>query len=427
MNITLIPHRKLMAYLLISLPFLLITGPFLSDLAVVLICILYLFNNFLKEIKSYLKNYFVIIFLFFYTLCILSSLLSDYPLISTVKSIFYIRFLFFALATVYIINAQPDTLDKLFISVLICFTILIFDGFYQFIFKKNIFGFEMYEDRLSSFFKDELIYGSYLSKFFPILLSLFFVYKKKTIYLNIVFSTILILSIFAITLSGERAALFLILLISIYLLIMLKLKIKILSTFLIIVLLGVSSILSFNESVKNRVINFTKNQIISDDKIYFFSEDHTGHYLAALNIYNENNKIIGIGPKNFRNYCYNNIKYKNKPFICSSHPHNTYLQILLETGIIGFLILIFIFILLVYVSSKYLYLKIFKKKFILNNFQICLFAFYTMVLWPIVPSGSFFNNYLSIIYYLPLGLLIWSSNYFKTINLDKNIKDNHIK
>ena len=56
-------HIKLMSYLFISLPFLLITGPFLSDLAVVLICILYLLNNFKKEINEYLKNYIVIFFL----------------------------------------------------------------------------------------------------------------------------------------------------------------------------------------------------------------------------------------------------------------------------------------------------------------------------------------------------------------------------
>ena len=172
-------HIKLMSYLFISLPFLLITGPFFSDLAVVLICILYLLNNFKKEINEYLKNYIVTFFLFFYALCILSSLLSDYPLISTLKSIFYIRFLLLALAIVCILNKIPNTLNKLFISILICFLILIFDGLYQFIFKENIFGFIMSENRISSFFKDELIYGSYISKFFPILVSLFFVEKKK--------------------------------------------------------------------------------------------------------------------------------------------------------------------------------------------------------------------------------------------------------
>jgi len=408
-------HQKLMSYLLISIPLLLITGPFLSDLAVVLLCILYLFNCPLNKFKTLFKNYFFIFFLSFYILCIFSSLLSDYPLISTFKSIFYIRFLIFALAIVYVLKNNPNTLDKLFISIFICFVILIFDGFYQFIFKKNIFGFEMYEDRISSFFKDELIYGSYLSKFFPIFLSLFFIYKNKGIKLNIFFSIILILTIFMITLSGERAALFLIILTLIFLFMMLKINIKILTTFLIVILLGVSSILTFNENVKNRVINFTKNQIITKDKIYFFSKDHAGHYYAAIDIYKENNKIIGIGPKNFRNYCYNNQKYQNLPFICTSHPHNTYIQILTETGMLGFLILLTTFFLLIYLSSRHFYFKFFKKEFKYSNFQVSLFAFYVMILWPIVPTGNFFNNYLSIIYYIPLGLLIWSNKNQKLI------------
>ncbi len=408
-------HQKIMKYLFISLPFLLITGPFLPDLSLVLICILYLFNGFKKEIKHYLKKKLFILFLLFYILCISSSLFSDYPLISTVKSIFYIRFLIFTLAIVYILENNPDTLNKFFISILICFVILIFDGFFQFIFKKNIFGFEMHDNRLSSFFKDELIYGSYLSKFFPIFLSLFFIYKKKNIQLNIIFSLILILSTFAITISGERAALFLIVLTLSYLLIMLKLNYKILITFFVIISLGISSIVTLNDSIKDRMVNFTKNQIITKDKIYFFSKDHTGHYYAAIDIYKENNKIIGIGPKNFRNYCYNNQKYQNSPFICSSHPHNTYIQILTETGILGFLIFLTVFFLLIYLSLRHFYFKFFKKEFKYSNFQISLFAFYVMILWPIVPTGNFFNNYLSIIYYIPLGLLIWSNKNQKLI------------
>ena len=401
-------HLKLMSYLSVSLPFLLITGPFLSDLAVVIICILYLFNNFKKEINECLKNYFVIFFLFFYILCILSSLFSDYPLISTLKSIFYIRFLIFALAIAYILKNKPDTLYKLFFSILICFVILILDGFYQFIYKENIFGFKMYEARISSFFKDELVYGSYLSKFFPIFLSLFFILKKKTIYLNIFFSIILIFSIFAITLSGERAALFLTILILVYLLIMLKLNFKILATFSIIIFVGVLSILTFNESIKNRVVNFTKNQIVSNDKIYFFSEDHTGHYLASIDIFKNNNKLIGIGPKNFRNYCYNNEKYLKLPYICSSHPHNTYIQLLTETGVLGFFFPFFIFLTICYYSLKHFFLKIFKNQIYFNNFQVCLLSYFLMIMWPITPTGSFFNNYLSIIYYLPVGFYFWS-------------------
>jgi hypothetical protein len=33
-----------------------------------------------------------------------------------------------------------------------------------------------------------------------------------------------------------------------------------------------------------------------------------------------------------------------------------------------------------------------------------------VTLWPIIPSGNFFNGWLNIIYYLPIGFLIWSLN-----------------
>ena len=403
-----------MSYLLISIPFLLITGPFLPDLALITICIIYLFNNFFSDIRKYYKNYFVILFLIFYVFCILSSLFSDYSSISITRSIGYIRFLIFTLAVIYILNSNPKVVKGLFYSILVCFLILILDGFFQFYFKENIFGFVMQQNRTSSFFKDELIYGSYLSKFLPILLSLFFLIKKKNNKLNIIFSIIFILSVFAITISGERSSLFLTILILLYLMMMLKLNFKILSIFFVTIFLGVGLLVTLNETVKNRIIIFTKNQIFSENKTYFFSEDHNGHLLSALDIFKQNNKIIGIGPKNYRNYCFNNEKYNNKPYVCSSHPHNTYIQILLETGILGFTILIFIFFLIIYLSLRHFFLKLIKRKYLLSNFQVCLLSFYFMIFWPLVPTGSFFNNYLSIIYYIPFGLLIWSKIRFKS-------------
>ncbi len=403
-----------MSYLLISIPFLLITGPFLPDLALITICIIYLFNNFFSDIRKYYKNYFVILFLIFYVFCILSSLFSDYSSISITRSIGYIRFLIFTLAVIYILNSNPKVVKGLFYSILVCFLILILDGFFQFYFKENIFGFVMQQNRTSSFFKDELIYGSYLSKFLPIFLSLFFLIKKKNNKLNIIFSIIFILSVFAITISGERSSLFLTILILLYLMMMLKLNFKILSIFFVTIFFGVGLLVTLNETVKNRIIIFTKNQIFSENKTYFFSEDHNGHLLSALDIFKQNNKIIGIGPKNYRNYCFNNEKYNNKPYVCSSHPHNTYIQILLETGILGFTILIFIFFIIIYLSLRHFFLKLIKRKYLLSNFQVCLLSFYFMIFWPLVPTGSFFNNYLSIIYYIPFGLLIWSKIRFKS-------------
>ena len=47
-----------------------------------------------------------------------------------------------------------------------CFVLLIFDGYIQFFFKENLFGWPIQGSRVSSFFKDELIVGSFLFAFF---------------------------------------------------------------------------------------------------------------------------------------------------------------------------------------------------------------------------------------------------------------------
>ena len=49
------------------------------------------------------------------------------------------------------------------------------------------------------------------------------------------------------------------------------------------------------------------------------------------------NKYVGGGIKNFRYYCHIEKYPKKCNFICNMHPHNYYLEILTETGVVGFL------------------------------------------------------------------------------------------
>jgi O-antigen ligase len=400
--------EKTQSVLLILLPFALITGPFIPDLFVTIISTIFIVKCFSERKIEYFNNIYFKYFLFFYLFCLTSSIMSEYKLISSIKSLFYLRFGLFSLAVWCLLKNNRKLIDYIFLSLLFCFFILIFDGLFQFLFDKNIIGLEKHPTRLSSFFGEELIYGSYLSRFLPILIGLFFFsnYSQNKIntYIAIIF---IIFSITLIYLSGERTAFFLVIMSIIYLVVMIN---KYSKYFLI------ASILSFfvlvtitinNPIVKERMINLTKNQI-GLNNIYVFSRDiYKGHFLIAKDLFQEN-IILGVGPKNYVQHCNNNKKYQTLPYVCSTHPHNTYIQLLAETGLIGFFIIFFLFLTLTFYSIKYIYLKLWKKKELFNFPEICLLSSMLITVWPLITSGSFFNNYLNIIYFFPVGIFIWS-------------------
>ena len=90
--------------------------------------------------------------------------------------------------------------------------------------------------------------------------------------------------------------------------------------------------------------------------------DKTPQYLKEFSTFYDTwlmNKYIGGGIKNFRFYCHErkNIDKDNK-FICNMHPHNYYLEILTETGLVGFVSVLVMFISVLYLTfiKKYFYL-----------------------------------------------------------------------
>ncbi len=402
---------KLSSYLFLLIPIFLITGPFLSDLSLTLVSIfilIHLVNN--KDYK-YLNNRYVYFFLIFYFYIILNSLFNNFNLDSIRISVTFIRFGLFTIATIYILNYNKNLLKNLYQVYLLCFSILIIDGFYQFFMDYNIFGYPLKPGpRVSSFFNDELILGSYLCRSFPVFFGLMIYHynklSKKYYYYGCI---IFILSEVLVYLSGERAAFFYMNLSSIFILIVIKdfkitrLAIFILSIFFIIILS-----ISYPSS-KQRIIDYSIKQMNINkgySDIIVFSIQHNELYKSAIKIY-QDNKIFGVGVKNFRNFC-GKPKFKTSELSCDNHPHNTYIQILSELGLVGF---VFILILLLY-FLKYLFIHLkklfFLKSYHFTDFEICLMSSFLITLWPIVPTGNFFNNWLSIISFYPLGIFFWS-------------------
>ncbi len=148
------------------------------------------------------------------------------------------------------------------------------------------------------------------------------------------------------------------------------------------------------------------------NKVYIFSHDHHGHYMLSIRIIKDY-PIFGTGIKGFRYLCRNKIYILEKNDGCSTHPHNTYFQIFTSNGFVGFAFLLFAFF--------YVIREIFRSKKRINfdnNFdkdevsKNILLAGIFINLWPLIPTGNFFNNWLSMIYFYPIGFYL----YFKFKN-----------
>ena len=185
---------------------------------------------------------------------------------------------------------------------------------------------------------------------------------------------------------------------------------RILRLFTLVISISVIFFISIlNPEVKERNIDYTFEQIGLNDesnKINLLSPQHESHFKSAWRMYNDN-KIFGIGPNNFRKLC-DKEKYLINHLSCSTHPHNTYIQMLSETGVIG---IIFILYFVFYISKSSLLSLISFKNHIylrLSNYQVCLLACFVLTLFPFLPTLSFFNNWINVIYYLPLGFYLQS-------------------
>ena len=180
---------------------------------------------------------------------------------------------------------------------------------------------------------------------------------------------------------------------------------RITSIIISVILISVISVVS--PQIKERNIDTTITQLGLNDNstsINFFSPKHESHIIPALRMFQQK-PIIGFGPNTFRKYC-NDVKFKYNEHSCTTHPHHTISQLLGEIGLIGiifFLAVIFYVLKVILFHIKGLLLRSEKK---LDDYQVCILACFLCTLWPILPTLNFFNNWISIVYYLPIGFYL---------------------
>jgi len=413
------PRIVLINLIIASIIPLLIWGPFFPDL-IVSVSALYFLYYVLKNKKfHFFYNKPLIIFFIFSFYCILISVfVAEDIMLSLESSLFYFRIGVFSCFIWYLIDKNKSILTYFYYALVICFLILVIDGYFQFLTGGNIFGYKVYDFRISSLFGDELIMGSYLSRLFPLLFALFLVRQKQKF--EIYFIGLLFVSVeVLIFLSGERSAFFFLNMSTVFVIILIKEhQIFRLITFLIAIICIFILSTSSPYLTERMFISPAKNMglIKSSNVRTIFTEQHEWHYRTAYNLFKDR-PITGHGPKMFRILC-NDKKYAVGTYACASHPHNFYMQLLSETGIIGFLFLFNALVFVLYTALRQFKSIVFRQKRPLTDYQVCLLAGILISVWPLSPNGSFFNNWLMIVYSLPLGFYLQSIYSKKIIKKD---------
>tara|TARA_B100000579_G_scaffold283421_1_gene234759 strand:+ start:834 stop:2150 length:1317 start_codon:yes stop_codon:yes gene_type:complete len=422
----------LLAFMLV--PILLITGPALPDISISFCALFFLFNFIIlkKDYMFFTDTFFLVSVVFWFSIIFISFFAFDKTR-SFQDSIIFFRLLIIPTIGYFLFFNDENKIKKTISIIFVCVVFVIIDTLFQFFnysseigFQKDILGFSSdWYGRLTGPFGNELVPGAYVSKF-GLIGYLFFLFIKKTKYLNVFeisYLSFIGLVCFA---SGERMALATYFLALFFLLIFLKNKrlVFFLSISLSVFLITLTIILHpfYNDY---KVIDSTHlHQGLTIEKYYncpedglkkcskiiklqpslikvlenFSSSAYGEIYSVGISMFLDN-PITGVGISNYQKSCINISKYKDKMvnYDCASHPHNLYIQWLSEGGIItfvSFLLLLFsILYFLINSSNNYI-------------FKYVSIACILILFWPIMSTGSLIKNWNGVLTFYIIALCI---------------------
>jgi len=390
--------QNLNIFLISVLPVGLVFGSLISNLIIIIICIFFILELFLKKDLFYLdkKNFYFLIIINLYIF--LNSFFISENDESIIKSLGFFRFIILAYAISYYFVKSGDYILKIWS---LFFLIVSFDIMFEYIFGKNIFGFEsLYDGRLASFTDDEHKIGGYYFGF--IFLCLLYLKKQKDFLFLIFATTFLLISL----LIGERSnfikifIMYFIFFLLFYEISFVK-KISLIVFFSIITASLILSVPSYKTRFIHQIFNkeFIKVEQTNEKEITYkniiSNNRHLSHYYIATKIIKEN-ILFGSGFKSFRIESFKEKYQEDKIDGASAHPHQFHFEILSELGLVGYIL----------IMSNIFYV-LFRNFSFRNDFIFkSAFLFIIASLIPFLPSGSFFTSYGATIFFINYSFLI---------------------
>ena len=384
------------------LPFSIVLGPSISLLNILLIIIIFLINLKLEEIKIEKKFLFYLLVILYVYLIFNSFISIDYKE-GIYRNLGFLRFiiLFIAINFFFKISKSKFKFLNIWSAIIL---IIIFDSFIEFSFGKNLLGYgdDLYADRIVSFFKDEPIVGAYLLGFNFIIVGFFFEkFYKQNIKLKLTLFLILFISVGCILITGERSnGIKAIIGLVIFLFLNNKISLKIKISIFLFSLVFTGLIISNSNYLKVRYGQQLFSQLFDSNQRDQFIENniYLKLYKSGLAVFKDN-PIFGVGNKNYRVITTKNLETKiNEDYVLNTHPHQIYIELLSEHGLVGTIILLSIFFYLIFKNLKIIIIS-------RNSIQLGCFTYLIINFLPILPSGSFFNDFSSTLFWINLSIM----------------------
>ncbi len=413
-----------------------VTGSLMANIFTIILFLICLSFGQKNEFLNFFQKYKILIILFL-LIAILNVIFSETYFYSLTKLMSFFRFFLFSLSIIILLdicNKNISTYSKIYLGFII---FLIMDSYIQLFFGYDIFGFSYNYDyeRLTGPFKDEMIIGNYLLYFGFLCIALINQFNKINIVYNFILFFIIVITVLV---SGERTPFIsLIYFFSFLFLFSNKKKFVFITSFILIIfsvgIINFSDRLSEKYTISSipkltdiesktfrpKATDNQRNQekvkkdvnIFNELNISFRSNQYVGHYSRAIDILREN-YILGTGFKSYRKICgaYETLEQpnqygtdKNRRLTCSIHPHNYHLEILSDTGIVGYLTFLSLITYIIY---------LFFNKKLYKNFSVCiLFSLIITYIFPLKPSGSFFSTNSAFIFWFLIGHFFYFSKY----------------
>lgn len=383
------------------LPALLLFSRAIADITVVLVAITFLVFSYKNRHWDWIKQPWFLAFLLFNAYLVFVNLpLSSEPSESLKYVLTYIRWPLFAMALSYWVFNNAENRQCFLIGLLLTMFFIIADTFWQYIFDVDWFGIERFsETRLTGPFRSP-IPGTMLLRlwFIALFAALLIPVFKQSVIRQLTFMIVVMGIGFVFTfLTGERMALILFsagcAVVFIAMLLAYKqYKQKLLLMLALLVITLITTLFLSPEMYERSIVS------IGSKLSAFAQSDYGSVFNAAWQVW-QDNWWLGSGLHTYQTVCEQQQLLISSGLMCT-HPHNLYLQLGAETGVVGLLLFLFMLYLL---YKKVLGPLLAQRDWIQAALS---FSVLTVSFWPLTGGISVLSNWVAALVWLGIAWVL---------------------